>query len=128
MAGKPRVRTAYFNGGTGPVIVLAGGIYDSLIQTAGGTDAFPSTAVYVSKEEFAASNADVISSGPTTGRTSQHRRRSCRGTSRMSLPYATGGISEVPTAQTDSSISVMVGLTKIANALHPGLNLAVPTS
>lgn len=128
VAGKPTVRTAYFNGGTGPVIVLAGGIYDSLIDTAGGTNAFPSTAVHVSKEEFAASGADVILVGTYDGQDFATQKAFLQRTFPNIPAVRNGRISEVPTQQADSSISVMVGLTKIANALHPGLNLPVPSS
>lgn len=128
VAGKPAVRTAYFNGGTGPVIVLAGGIYDSLINTAGGQNAFPSNAVYVSKEEFAASDADVILVGTFTGQDFDTQKAFIEQNFPDLPAVKNGRISEVPTQETDSSISVMVGLTKIANALHPDLNLPVPTS
>lgn len=128
VAGKPTVRTAYFNGGEGPVIVLAGGVYDSLITTAGGTNAFPSDAVYVSKEEFAASDADVILVGTFDGQDFETQKAFLENTFPNVPAVRDGRISEVPTQQTDSSISVMVGLTKIANALHPGLDLPVPSA
>jgi iron complex transport system substrate-binding protein len=128
VAGKPVVRTAYFNGGTGPVIVLAGGIYDSLITTAGGQNVFPSDAIYVSKEEFAASDADVILVGTFTGQDFDSQKAFLEENFPDLPAVESGRISEVPTQETDSSISVMVGLTKIANALHPELDLAVPTS
>ncbi|WP_395729045.1 ABC transporter substrate-binding protein [Nakamurella sp.] len=126
--GKPPVRTAYFNGGTGPVIVLAGGIYDSLISTAGGENAFPSTAVYVSKEEFAASDADVILVGTFDGQDFASQKAFLEENVPDLPAVKNGRISEVPTAETDSSIAIMVGLTTIANALHPDLNLPVPSA
>ncbi|MDZ7914935.1 MAG: ABC transporter substrate-binding protein [Rhodococcus sp. (in: high G+C Gram-positive bacteria)] len=128
VAGKPAVRTAYFNGGEGPVIVLAGGIYDSLISTAGGTNAFPSDATYVSKEEFAASDADVILVGTFDGQDFATQKAFLESAFPNVPAVRDGRISEVPTQETDSSTSVMVGLTKIANALHPGLNLPVPSA
>lgn len=128
VAGKPTVRTAYFNGGEGPVIVLAGGIYDSLITTAGGSNAFPSNSVYVSKEAFAASDADVILVGTYDGQDFATQKAFLQRTFPNVPAVRNGRISEVPTQQTDSSISIMVGLTKTANALHPGLDLPVPSS
>lgn len=125
---EPKVRTAYFNGGTGPVIVLAGGIYDDLITTAGGENVFPSDAVYVSKEEFAASGADVILVGTFAGQDFASQKAFLEQNFPDLPAVRAGRISEVPTQETDSSISVMVGLTKIANAIHPGLDLPVPTS
>ncbi len=126
--GKPVVKTAYFNGGTGPVIVLAGGIYDSLISTAGGKNVFPSDSVFVSKEAFAASGADVILVGTFAGQDFAAQKAFLEENFPNLPAVKSGRISEVPTAQTDSSISVMVGLTKIANAIHSGLNLPVPSS
>ena len=126
--GLPTVKTAYFNGGTGPVIVLAGGIYDSLISTAGGENVFPSDAIYVSKEEFAASDADVILVGTFEGQDFASQKQFLEDNFPDVPAVKNGRISEVPTQETDSSISVMVGLTKIANALHPDLNLSIPAS
>lgn len=126
--GKQAVKTAYFNGGTGPVIVLAGGIYDSLISTAGGKNVFPSDSVYVSKEAFAASDADVILVGTFEGQDFATQKAFLEKNFPDLPAVKAGHISEVPTQETDSSISVMVGLTKIANAIHPGLDLAVPSS
>jgi iron complex transport system substrate-binding protein len=126
--GKPVMKTAYFNGGTGPVIVLAGGIYDDLISTAGGTNVFPSDSVYVSKEEFAASDADVVLVGTFAGQDFARQKAFLEKNFPDVPAVKNGRISEIPTQETDSSISVMVGLTKIANALHPGLGLAIPAS
>lgn len=125
---EPTVKTAYFNGGTGPVIVLAGGIYDDLIETAGGENVFPSDSVYISKEEFAASDPDVILVGTFVGQDFASQKAFLEENFPEIPAVKNGRISEVPTQETDSSISVMVGLTKIANALHPDLDLAVPTS
>lgn len=126
--GKKTVKTAYFNGGTGPVIVLAGGIYDDLISTAGGKNVFAKDSVYVSKEAFAASGADVILVGTFPGQDFTAQKAFLEKNFPDLPAVKAGRISEVPTQETDSSISVMVGLTKIANAIHPGLDLAVPTS
>ncbi|PPG28603.1 hypothetical protein C5E10_13520 [Pseudoclavibacter sp. RFBG4] len=126
--GAPTVKTAYFNGGTGPVIVLAGGIYDDLITTAGGENVFPSDATFVSKEEFAAADADVILVGTFPGQDFATQKAFLEENFPDHPAVKNGRISEVPTQETDSSISVMVGLTKIANALHPDLGLPVPTS
>lgn len=128
VAGEPTVKTAYFNGGTGPVIVLAGGVYDSLITTAGGENVFPSDAIYVSKEEFAASDPDAILVGTFEGQDFASQKQFLEENFPEMRAVKDGRISEVPTQETDSSISVMVGLTKIANALHPDLQLTVPTS
>lgn len=125
---KPMVKTAYFNGGTGPVIVLAGGIYDDLITTAGGENVFSSDSIYVSKEEFAASDADVILVGTFEGQDFATQKAFLEENFPDLPAVQNGRISEVPTQETDSSISVMVGLTKIANALHPDLDLTVPSS
>lgn len=110
------------------MIVLAGGIYDSLISTAGGENAFPSTAVYVSKEEFAASDADVILVGTFDGQDFASQKAFLEENVPDLPAVKNGRISEVPTAETDSSIAIMVGLTTTANALHPDLNLPVPSA
>jgi len=125
---EPTVKTAYFNGGTGPVIVLAGGIYDDLITTAGGENVFPSDSVYVSKEEFAASDADVVLVGTFPGQDFASQKAFLEENFPDLPAVQAGRITEVPTQETDSSISVMVGLTKIANAIHPDLKLPVPAS
>lgn len=126
--GKKTVKTAYFNGGTGPLNVLAGGIYDSLISTAGGKDVFASKDVFVSKEAFAASDADVILVGTFPGQSFATEKAFLEKNFPNVPAVKNGRISEVPVEQSDSSIAVMVGLTKIANALHPGLDLPVPKS
>lgn len=126
--GEKPVKTAYFNGGTGPLIVLAGGIYDDLISTAGGKNVFPADAVYVSKEAFASSGAEVILVGTFPGQSFSAEKEFLQKTFPDVPAVRTGRIEEVPTRETDSSISVMVGLTKIANALHPGLGLTIPSS
>ena len=126
--GEPTVKTAYFNGGTGPVIVLAGGIYDDLITTAGGENVFPSGSVYVSKEEFAASDADVVLVGTFPGQDFASQKAFLEENFPDLPAVQAGRITEVPTQETDSSISVMVGLTKIANAIHSDLDLTVPSS
>lgn len=125
---EPTVKTVYFNGGTGPVIVLAGGIYDDLISTAGGENVFPSGSVFVSKEEFAASDTEVILVGTFEGQDFASQKAFLEENFPDLPAVKNGRISEVPTQETDSSISVMVGLTKIANAIHPGLDLLVPSS
>ncbi|MBF4621442.1 ABC transporter substrate-binding protein [Clavibacter sp. VKM Ac-2542] len=126
--GAPTVRTAFFNGGTGPLNVLAGGLHDDLIRTAGGEDVFPASSVYVSKEEFAASDADVILVGTYPGQDFATQKEFLEQTFPDLPAVSSGRISEVPTQEADSSISVMVGLTRIANALHPDLDLPVPSS
>lgn len=126
--GEATVKTAYFNGGTGPVIVLAGGIYDDLIATAGGENVFPSDSVFVSKEEFAASDADVVLVGTFPGQDFESQVAFLKENFPDLPAVKNDRLSEVPTQETDSSISVMVGLTKIANALHPDLKLPIPTS
>lgn len=126
--GTKTVKTAYFNGGTGPLVVLAGGIYDDLIHTAGGENVFASDSVYVSKEAFAASDADVVLVGTFPGQEFATQKAFLEQNFPDLPAVKNGRISEVPTQETDSSISVMVGLTKIANAIHPGLNLSVPSS
>jgi len=125
---EPTIKTAYFNGGTGPVIVLAGGIYDDLITTAGGENVFPSDSVFVSKEEFAASDADAVLVGTFPGQDFASQRAFLEENFPDLPAVQDGRIAEVPTQETDSSISVMVGLTKIANAIHPDLDLPVPAS
>ena len=47
IAGPDPVRVAFHQGGTGPVHVLAGGIYDSEITTAGGRNVFDADVVLV---------------------------------------------------------------------------------
>lgn len=126
--GKPTVKVAFFNGGEGPLIVLAGGIYDSAITTSGGKDVFAADSVYVSKEDFAASAPDVILVGTFQGQDFATQRAFLEKTFPELPAVKDGRISEIPVDDTDASITVMRGLTQIANALHPGLDLAVPAS
>lgn len=126
--GKPTVKVAFFNGGEGPLIVLAGGIYDSAITTAGGKDVFAADSVYVSKEDFAASAPDVILVGTFQGQDFATQRAFLEKTFPELPAVKDGRISEIPVDDTDASITVMRGLTQIANALHPGLDLVVPAS
>ncbi|MCM3747975.1 ABC transporter substrate-binding protein [Paenibacillus pasadenensis] len=126
--GLPTQRVAFYNGGEGPLIVLAGGIYDDAIATAGGQNVFPADSVYMSKEDFAASNANVILIGTFEGQNFATLRDYIT-TNFPELPAVKDGrLVEIPVADTDASISVMRGLTEIANGIHPDLNLAVPES
>ncbi|SDS12620.1 iron complex transport system substrate-binding protein [Paenibacillaceae bacterium GAS479] len=126
--GLPTQRVAFYNGGEGPLIVLTGGIYDDAITTAGGNSVFPAGSVYLSKEEFAASDADVILVGTFKGQ--EFATLSDYITTNFpELPAVKDGrLVEIPVADIDASISVMRGLTEIANGIHPDLNLAVPAS
>lgn len=126
--GQPSLKVAFYNGGQGPLNVLAGGIYDDAITTAGGENAFPSDAVLVSKEEFAASDADVILIGTFEGQDFDTLRDYVTATFPDLPAVKDGQLTEIPVADTDASISVMRGLTQIANAIHPDLDLTVPTS
>lgn len=126
--GEDDVDVAYYNGGEGPLTVLAGGIYDDLITTAGGTNVFPADSVYVSKEEFAASDPDVILVGTFEGQELDTLRTYLETTFPEMTAVREGRIEEVPVGDTDASVGVMRGLTEIANALHPDLDLAVPAS
>jgi len=126
--GQPTVKVAFYNGGDGPLIVLAGGIYDDAITTAGGENVFPADSVYVSKEEFAASDAEVIMVGTYEGQDFATLRAYLEATFPDLPAVQTGRIVEVPVDDTDASVTVMTGLTEIANALHPDLNLTVPQS
>ncbi|MBO2944632.1 ABC transporter substrate-binding protein [Paenibacillus sp. F411] len=126
--GLPTQRVAFYNGGDGPLIVLAGGIYDDAIATAGGENVFPADSVYVSKEEFAASNADVILVGTFEGQDFATLSNYLI-THFPDLPAVKNGkLVEIHVADTDASISVMRGLTEIANGIHSDLNLEVPAS
>lgn len=128
VAGQPSAKVAFYNGGEGPLIVLAGGIYDDAISVAGGENAFPSDAIYVSKEEFAASDADVILVGTFEGQDFDTLSAYITATFPDLPAVKNGRLTEIPVADTDASISVMRGLTQIANAIHPDLGLAVPSS
>ncbi|HVN12085.1 MAG TPA: ABC transporter substrate-binding protein, partial [Kineosporiaceae bacterium] len=126
--GQPTVKVAFYNGGQGPLIVLAGGIYDDEITTAGGKDVFPANSVYVSKEAFAASGADVILVGTYTGQNFSTLRAYLEKTFPDLPAVKNGRIVQVPVDDTDASITVMRGLTEIANGLHPDIKLPVPAS
>ena len=126
--GQPAVKVAFYNGGQGPLNVLAGGIYDDEITTAGGKDVFPANSVFVSKEAFAASGADVILVGTFTGQNFPALRAYLEKTFPDLPAVKNGRIAPVPVDDTDASITVMRGLTEIANGLHPGLNIPVPSS
>ncbi|WP_343045044.1 ABC transporter substrate-binding protein [Paenibacillus lemnae] len=124
----PVQKVAFYNGGDGPLIVLAGGIYDDAIAKAGGQNVFPADSVYISKEDFAASNADVILIGTFEGQDFATLSDYIT-TNFPNLPAVKDGrLVEIPVADTDASISVMRGLTEIANGIHSDLNLEVPAS
>lgn len=126
--GLDTIDVAFYNGGEGPLIVLAGGLYDDLIQTAGGRNVFPADSVFVSKESFAAANVDVILVGTFEGQDFNTARTYLEQTFPDLPAVQAGNLVEVPVNDTDASVTVMRGLTEIANALHPQLNLAVPQS
>lgn len=124
--GLPTQKVAYYNGGQGPLIVLAGGIYDDAIETAGGANVFPPDSLYVSKEEFAATDADVILVGTFDGQDFQSQRDYLAATFPELPAVQSGRLVEVPVADTDASITVMTGLAEIAAALHPTAGIIVP--
>lgn len=126
VAGLDAPSVAYYQGGEGPIHVLADGIYDSAIETAGGTSAFP-TEADVSREEFAASDAEVILVATFEGQDFASRKAYLESTFPELSAVKNSRVYELPVADTDASISVMRGLTEIANAIH-GLDLEVPTS
>lgn len=119
-------RVVYYQGGEGPIHVLAGGIYDSAIETAGGANVFP-TEADVSREDFAASDAEVILVATFDGQEFASRKAYLEATFPDLSAVKDGRVHELPVANTDASISVMRGLTEIANAIH-GLDLEVPAS
>lgn len=108
--------------------MLAGGIYDAEITTAGGKDVFPADSVYVSKEAFAASGAEVILVGTYQGQNFATLRDYLKKTFPDLPAVKNGRMVQVPVDDTDASISVMRGLTEIANALHPDVKIPVPNS
>lgn len=124
--GMPTVRVAYYNGGTGPLIVLAGGIYDDAIATAGGKNVFPADSQYVSKEAFATSAPDVILVGTFQGQNFAAERDYLQKTFPNLPAVKNGRIAEVPVDDTDASVTVMTGLAKIAVAVHPEAHITVP--
>jgi len=126
VADEPDVKVAFYNGGEGPLIVLNEEIYDSAISTAGGTNVFTGDSVYVSKEEFAASDADVILVGTYEGQDFSDLSSYLKTTFPELPAVQDDRLVEIPVAHCDATISVMKGLTEIANALHPDLDLTVP--
>lgn len=126
VAGLDTPSVAYYQGGEGPIHVLAGGIYDSAIETAGGVNAFP-TETDISREDFAAADADVILVATFEGQDFATRKAYLEATFPELTAVQNGRLYELPVADTDASISVMRGLTEIANAIH-GLDLEVPAS
>lgn len=124
--GKDTVEVAFYNGGEGPLIVLAGGIYDDAIETAGGRNVFPADSVYVSKEDFAASDAEVVLVGTFEGQDYDTLRAYLEQTFPDLPAVQAGNLVEIPVDDTDASVTVMRGLTEIANALHSELELTVP--
>lgn len=128
VAGLPKVRVAYYNRGEGPMTVLTGGIYSDAITAAGGESVFPADALQVSAEEFAASGAEVILVGTYPGQDFQAQREFLTATFPELPAVQDGRIAEVPVVETDASVRVMDGLTRIAAALHPEAGLAAPGS
>ncbi|MGO2664547.1 ABC transporter substrate-binding protein [Mycetocola reblochoni] len=126
VSGLDAPSVVYYQGGEGPIHVLAGGIYTSAIETAGGTSAFP-TEADVSREDFAASDAEVLLVATFEGQDFASRLAYLEETFPDLPAVKNGRVYELPVADTDASISVMRGLTEIANAIH-GLDLPVPSS
>lgn len=123
VVGEEDVDVAFFNGGDGPLIVLAGGIYDSAISTAGGTNVFPESSVYVSKEEFAAADPDVILVGTYEGQEFTALRDYLTSTFPDMRAVREGRLEEIPVNDTDASVGVMTGLAEIAEAIHPDVDV-----
>lgn len=96
--GKTTVKVAFYNGGQGPLLVLAGGIYDSAITTAGGKDIFSAGSVSISKEDFAATaaRADVILVGTFQGQDFATQRDYLEQTFPNLPPSRTAGSSRSP--------------------------------
>lgn len=127
VAGLDPVEVAFHQGGTGPLHVLAEGIYDSEITTAGGRNVFPAEAD-VSREELSAIDADVILVGTYQGQDFASAKKFLTETFPDIPAVRKGRLVELPVADTDASLGVMEGLTRIAAGLHPQAGLSVPTS
>lgn len=127
VAGLEPVSVAFYQGGTGPVHVLADGIYDSAITTAGGRNVFDAEAD-VSREEFSAIDADVILVGTYEGQDFASAEEFLTTTFPDVPAVRNDRLVELPVAETDASLRVMDGLTRIAAGLHPEAGLTVPTS
>ena len=87
---------------------------------------FPADSVYVSKEDFAASDAEVVLVGTFEGQDYDTLRAYLEQTFPDLPAVQAGNLVEIPVDDTDASVTVMRGLTEIANALHSELELTVP--
>jgi iron complex transport system substrate-binding protein len=128
VADRPTVRTAFYNGGEGPLNVLAGGVWGDAITTAGGENVFPADAFQVSAEEFAASDAEVVLVGTYPGQDFAALRDYLVRTFPELPAVRDDRIVEVPTIETEASVRVMDGLVRIAAALHPDAPVPQPSS
>ena len=126
VAGRAPVKTAFYQGGTGPVHVLADGIYDDEIKTAGGINVF-TTEADISNEEFSSIDADVILVGTYEGQDFATQKAFLQKTFPDIPAVKNDRLVELPIADTDASLRVMDGLTRIAAGLHPEAGLTVPS-
>jgi iron complex transport system substrate-binding protein len=120
VAGRPPVKVAFYNGGEGPLFVLAGGVWSDAITKAGGTNVFsPDVDFQVSVEAFAAAQPDVILVGYFPGQEPEALIEFLKQTFPNVPAVQNNRLTPVATIETEAGVRVMDGLETIARALHP---------
>jgi iron complex transport system substrate-binding protein len=119
VAGLPRPRVVFFNGGEGPLNVLSGGVWGDVVTQAGGQNVISPDLFQVSVEEFAAAQPDVILVGTFPGQEAEALTAYLEATFPNIPAVQNERLVPIATIDTEASVRVIDGLEQVARALHP---------
>jgi iron complex transport system substrate-binding protein len=117
--GLAPVKVAFYNGGEGPLNVLASGIYEEVMTKAGGKDVLPANVYQVSIEEFASAEPDVILVGTFPGQDAAASIAFLKKTFPNIPAVKNNRFVPIAVVTTEASVRVIDGLESIAKGLHP---------
>ncbi len=121
VAGQPKVKVAFYNGGEGPIGILSGGIWGDVISRAGGENVFPPDSFSVSVEEFAAAQPDVILVGYYPGLEVDASIEFLKKTFPNIPAVKNNRFVPIADIEIEASVRVVDGLEAIAKGLYPEL-------
>jgi iron complex transport system substrate-binding protein len=119
VAGLPKVRVAFYNGGEGPLNILSGGVWGDTITQSNGESVFPNDIFQVSIEEFAAAQPEVIIIGTYPGQEAETSVAFLQATFPNVPAVQNNRLYPVPTIETEATVRIIDGFEKIARAIHP---------
>jgi len=121
IAGQPKIKVAFYNGGTGPIGILSGGFWGDVISRAGGENVFPPDSFSISVEEFAAAQPDVILVGYYPGLEVEDSIDFLKQTFPNIPAVKNNRFVPIADIEVEASVRFIDGLEAIAKGLYPDL-------